>query len=291
VNAAAAPATTRRRRPSVPSGKRSRSILGGIALRWSVFAVAVALWQLATATVVPEDYRLFFPPPTTIAKTGLHTWFSGPVSHAFLSSTAVDNMLPSLGRLLGGWALAAVAGILIGVLLGRSKHAIEYVDPLIQLGRSIPAPALIPVFIVLFKLGTTMQVAVIVFGVIWPILLNAIEGARSVEPLQLDIARVFKLTFLERLRLITIPAAAPKIFAGLRISLSLSIILMVTSEMIGATNGVGYFLASARKSFLLPEMWSAIVLLGILGYVLNTVFLWIERRLLAWHRGARHVEE
>jgi ABC-type nitrate/sulfonate/bicarbonate transport system permease component len=291
VNAAAAPAATRRRRPSVPSGKRSRSILGGVALRWSVFAVAVALWQLATSTVVPEDYRLFFPPPTVIAKTGLHTWFSGPVSHAFLSSTAVDNMLPSLGRLLGGWSLAAVAGILIGVLLGRSKHAIEYVDPLIQLGRSIPAPALIPVFIVLFKLGTTMQVAVIVFGVIWPILLNAIEGARSVEPLQLDIARVFRLTLLERLRLITIPAAAPKIFAGLRISLSLSIILMVTSEMIGATNGVGYFLVGARKSFLLPEMWSAIVLLGILGYLLNTVFLWIERRLLAWHRGARHVEE
>jgi ABC-type nitrate/sulfonate/bicarbonate transport system permease component len=283
-------ATARRPKPRVSGERRTRSVLVGFALRWLVFGVTVALWQLATYTVVPEDYKLFFPPPTTIAAKLFDTWFSGPVDHAFLTSTAIDDMLPSLGRLLGGWGLAAVAGILIGVLLGRSRHALDYVDPLIQLGRSIPASALIPVFIVLFKFGTTMQVAVIVFGVIWPILLNAIDGARSVDPLQLDIARVFKLTFMERLRLITFPAAAPKIFAGLRISLSLSIILMVTSELIGATNGIGFFLDSERKSFLLPEMWSAIVLLGILGYLLNTVFLRIERHMLAWHRGARRVD-
>jgi ABC-type nitrate/sulfonate/bicarbonate transport system permease component len=290
VSTATAPPTTARG-PGAPYGKRSQSALTGIVVRWVVFAVAVTLWQLATSTVVPEDHRLFFPAPTVIGKQLYETWFSGPVSHAFLTSTAIHNMLPSVGRLLVGWAIAAVVGILAGVLLGRSRHALDYVDPLIQFGRSIPPTALIPVFIVLFKIGTTMRLSVIVFGVVWPILVNTIEGARSVEPLQFDIARVFKLTPLERLRLIVIPAAAPKIFAGLRISLSLSIILMVTSELVGATDGIGFFLADARGNFLLPEMWSAIVLLGILGYVLNTLFLWLERRLLAWHRGARLVEE
>jgi ABC-type nitrate/sulfonate/bicarbonate transport system permease component len=287
---ATASATARRPKPRISGERRTRSVFVGFALRWLTFGVTVGLWQLATYTVVPEDYKLFFPPPTTIAGKLFDTWFSGPVDHAFLTSTAIDDMLPSLGRLLGGWGLAAVIGIAFGILLGRSKHALDYVDPLIQFGRSIPATALIPVFIVLFKIGTTMRVAVIVFGVIWPILLNTIEGARSVEPMQLDIARVFHLRFVERLRMIFIPAAAPKIFAGLRISLSLSIILMVTSEMVGATNGIGYFLSDARKGFELPEMWSAIVLLGILGYVLNTTFLWIERHLLAWHRGARRVD-
>jgi ABC-type nitrate/sulfonate/bicarbonate transport system permease component len=285
-------ATTMRRGATLAGGgRRVRSALAGVALRWAVFAVAVCLWQVATYTIVPEDDEPYFPPPTTIGRQLYETWFSGPVKHAFLTSTAIDEMLPSLGRLLGGWALAAVVGVLLGVILGRSKHAIEYVEPLIHFGRSIPATTLIPVFIVLFKFSTTMRVSVIIFGVIWPILLNAIDGARSVEPIQLDIARVFKLSPLQRLRLIIIPGAAPKIVAGLRISLSLSIILMVTSELVGATDGIGFFLSNAKKSFLLPEMWSAIMLLGVLGYFLNTVFLWIERRTLGWHRHARRIDE
>jgi ABC-type nitrate/sulfonate/bicarbonate transport system permease component len=260
------------------------------ALRWSVFAVAVALWQVATYTVVPGDDKLYFPPPTAIGRQLYETWFSGPADRAFLTPTAIDDLLPSLGRLLGGWALAAVVGVLLGVALGRSQPAIEYVEPLIHFARSIPATTVIPVFIVLFKFSTTMRVSVIVFGVVWPILLNTIDGARSVDPVQLDIARVFKLSRSVRLRLVIIPGAAPKIFAGLRISLSLSIVLMVTSELVGATDGIGLFLSDAKKTFMLPEMWSAIVLLGVLGYLLNTAFLAIERRVLAWHRHARRID-
>lgn len=271
--------------PAVAARRRVPAAVSGALRRWSVFAGAVALWQLATYTIVPADYRIYFPPPTTIAAQLYHTWFSGPVDHAFLTPTAVHDLLPSLARLLGSWSVAGVAGVLLGVVLGRSGPALDYVDPLIQFGRSIPATTLIPIFIVLFKIGTTMRVAVIVFGVIWPILLNSIDGARSVDPTHLDIARVFHLTVLDRLRLIILPAAAPKIFAGLRISLSLSIILMVTSELMGATDGIGYFLSDAKKMFLIPDMWSAIVLLGVLGYVLNSAFLWLERRLLG-RRGA-----
>jgi ABC-type nitrate/sulfonate/bicarbonate transport system permease component len=131
-----------------------------------------------------------------------------------------------------------------------------------------------------------MRVSVILFGVAWPILLNTIDGARKVEPAQLDIARVFRLSRPVRLLMIVLPAAAPRIFAGLRISLSLSIILMVTSELVGATDGIGFFLSNAKKGFQLPEMWSAIVLLGILGYLLNTALLSIERRILGWRHNA-----
>jgi len=272
--------TTERR-----TARRAGSGLAGAALRWSVFLVVVGFWQFAT-TLIPEDYVPYFPPPSTIARTLYETWFSGPASHGFLTPTAIDDLLPSLGRLLGGWSLAAVVSIPVGVALGRSRHAIEYVQPLIHFARSIPATTLIPVFVVLFRFSTTMRVSVIVFGVVWPILLNAIEGARQVEPAQLDIARVFKLSRQARLWLIVVPAAAPRIFAGLRISLSLSIILMVTSELVGATDGIGFFLSNAKKGFELPEMWSAIVLLGIVGYVLNTTLLLAERRILGWQYDA-----
>jgi ABC-type nitrate/sulfonate/bicarbonate transport system permease component len=276
--------TTRTRRGTVPTG-RGR-VLSGVVLRWSVFLAALGFWQLVTTTAIPEDYAPYFPPPSTIARTLYETWFSGPVHHAFLTQTSFDHLLPSLGRLLGGWALAAAICIPAGVALGRSKHALDYVQPLIHFARSIPATTLIPVFIVLFKFSTAMRVSVILFGVAWPILLNTIDGARKVEPAQLDIARVFKLSRPVRLLLIVVPAAAPRIFAGLRISLSLSIILMVTSELVGATDGIGFFLSNAKKGFQLPEMWSAIVLLGILGYLLNTALLSIERRVLGWRHDA-----
>jgi ABC-type nitrate/sulfonate/bicarbonate transport system permease component len=278
-------ATPRRTRPFGRSGP------AGVALRWLVFAVAVALWQLATYVAVPEDDKLYFPAPTVIAKRMYELWLTGPVSHLFLTPAATGNILPSLGRMLAGWGIAVVIGVGLGVLLGRSQALLDYVDPLIQFFRAIPSPTLIPVFIVLFKLGLTMRLAVIVFGVLWPILLNSIEGARSVEPLQIDISRVFALSRLQRFRMIVVPSAAPKIFAGLRVSLSLSIILMVISEMVGGTDGIGYTLYTAKDSFELPDMWSAIVLLGILGYSLNSALLWVERHVLAWHRGARRVEQ
>jgi ABC-type nitrate/sulfonate/bicarbonate transport system permease component len=281
--------------PIAPAGRRrrpfGRSGLVSIALRWAVFAVAVTLWQLATYVAVPEDEKLFFPAPTVIARSMYHLWLTGPANHAFLTSAATGNILPSLGRMLGGWGLAVVIGVGLGVLLGRSQRLLDYVDPLIQFFRAIPSPALIPVFIVLFKLGLTMRLAVIVFGVLWPILLNSIDGSRSVEPLQMEIARVFGLTRLQRFRMIIMPSAAPKIFAGLRISLSMAIILMVISEMVGGTNGIGYTLFTTKDSFELPEMWSVIVLLGILGYTLNSTLLFVERHVLAWHRGARRVEQ
>jgi ABC-type nitrate/sulfonate/bicarbonate transport system permease component len=278
------------RRTAVSAGRhRAGSVLTGVALRWSVLLAVVGLWQFVTTALVPADYEPYFPPPSTIAGTLYETWFSGPVSRGFLTPTAIDHLLPSLGRLLGGWALAALIAVPAGVALGRSKHAIEYVQPLIHFARSIPATTLIPVFIVLFRFSTTMRVSVIVFGVVWPILLNAIDGARKVEPAYLDTARVFRLSGPVRLLLVVVPAAAPRIFAGLRISLSLSIILMVTSELVGATDGIGFFLSSAKKSFQLPEMWSAIVLLGVLGYLLNTALLVVERRVLGWYHNTEEL--
>jgi ABC-type nitrate/sulfonate/bicarbonate transport system permease component len=261
-----------------------------VALRLAVLAGALMAWQLGTK-LVPEERQLYFPAPSVIGQRMLDLWFSGPVNHAFLTAQATGNIIPSLERMLIGWGLAAVTGIAAGLALGRSQRALDYVDPLIHYFRAIPPPAAIPLFIILFKLADTMRITVIVFGVIWPILLNTIDGARSVEPMQLDTARVFGLTAPVRLFRIILPAAAPKIFAGLRVSLSLSLILMVVSELVGSINGIGYMLNEAKSSFELPDLWACIVLLGILGYAFNAAFLWIERHVLAWHRGARGVIE
>lgn len=249
---------------------------------WFTVAV-IGLWEWYTK----QNEDMFFPPPSTIVARMREVWFSGPADHLFLTPEATANFFPSLGRLVTGWLLAAALGIAIGVALGRSRRISEFVDPLLQFGRAIPPPALIPVFLAFFKIGTPMQLATIVFGVVWPVLINAIDGAREVDPLQVDTTRVFGMSAPMRLRYLILPAAAPKIFAGLRLSLSLSLILMVLSEMVGSTNGIGYRLLVSQREFDYEQMWAGIVLLGILGYALNVAFLAVERRSLSWHRGVR----
>lgn len=258
--------------------------MAAILHRWLVLVLGVAAWELSTRAATSP----FFPPPSTIVSRMYHLWFAGPVSHAFLTSTATGNILPSLGRMAAGLAASVVVGVGIGLALGRSKRAFEYLDPVLEFARVIPPPSLVPIFIVLFSIGTQMQLASIVFSAIWPMLLNTADGARSVDRLQMDTARVFRLSRADRLFRIIIPSSLPKIFAGLRLSLSLSLILMVFSELLpGTANGIGFELVDAQSRSDLPTMWAGIVLLGILGYLLNTILLMVERRLLAWHRTSR----
>jgi ABC-type nitrate/sulfonate/bicarbonate transport system permease component len=275
------PATARGplNRLSVRSLWRSSSWLS----RWLVLACGGWLWQLWAS----HRQSPFFPPPSTIFSSMHAQWFSGPASHLFLTSDAVSNILPSLGRILLSLAIIVAIGVPLGIALGRSSVLTEYLDPLLQFARSIPVVAAAPVFIALFKIGTQMEVATIVFGTIWPLLLNTIDGARTVDPVQVETARAFRYSTWERLRWLIIPAALPKIFTGLRLALSLSLILMVFSELVGSTSGIGYEMSEANNSFNLPELWSTIVLLGILGYLMNGILYLVEKRVLAWHRNAR----
>ncbi|MEV0378902.1 ABC transporter permease [Nonomuraea sp. NPDC050643] len=249
-----------------------------VARLW-VIPLVLAVWELVARGLADTD----FPPPTTIVARMYELWFSGP---QVFTDDAIDNLLPSLGRMFGGWVLAAVIGVTAGVLLGRSRTATDYVDPLIEFGRSIPPPLLLPVFLILFQTGLATQLATIVFGVIWPVLLNSIDGARSVDSTYVETATVFNLSRAQRLRVVVLPAASPKIFAGLRLSLSLALILMVITELIGGTDGIGYQLLQAQRSFDGAGVWAAIALLGILGYVVNSLFVLAERRVLVWHRQA-----
>ncbi|MBC6462577.1 ABC transporter permease [Actinomadura sp. HBU206391] len=260
-------------------------LTGGAARLWLV-ALLAAGWEIGTR--VAKDP--FFPPPSTIMRALHEIWFSGPVTQLFLTDKAIDDFRPSFINLFGGWALAAVGGVVLGIVIGRSQAVGDVLDPLLQFGRSIPPPTLIPFFIVVFDLGTPMQVATIAFGVVWPVLLNTIEGVRTVDSLQLQTAQVFGITGAQRLRRIILPASAPKIFAGLRVSLGFALILMVISELIGSTTGIGAHLINSQQSLEMPEMWAGIAALGILGCLFNAVFVLVERRFLAWHHGARRLD-
>jgi len=252
----------------------------GAAMRLSVLAGLAVAWQLAA--LVADD-PISLPAFTEVVARVWSTWAADP--------TAWSNAIgPSLARLLAGWSMAVVAGVVIGTILGLSATARDYLGPTISFLRAIPPPALLPLFIVLLGIGDGMKAAVIGFGAVWPILLNTADGVASVDPLQRDTARAYRIGFRDELIRIVLPAAAPRIFAGLRISLSIAVILMVISEMIATVDGVGFALVQAQRSFRTLDVWAAIVVLGIIGFSLNAALGVVEGRALRWHRGAMRTE-
>ena len=254
--------------------------------RWVVLVAGIACWQLWTSAA----HSSFFPQPSAIVARMYHLWFSGPAAHLFLTADATGNILPSLGRVFAGLAIATAIGLPLGIALGRSPAVTAYLNPLLQFARALPVVTMAPVFIVLFKLGTQMEIATIVFGTVWPILLNTIDGAASVDPVQLETARAFRMTRWQRVAWLIVPATLPKAFAGFRLSLSLSLILMVFAELVGSTDGIGYEMSNATNSFDMTLLWSTIVLLGILGYLLNELLAGTERLVLSWHTPHRERE-
>jgi ABC-type nitrate/sulfonate/bicarbonate transport system permease component len=225
-------------------------------------------------------HSFYFPPLTTILQTFKDTWLFANVG---------SDVVPSLLRMFAGYLIAVVVAVSLGVPLGLSQVARRAASPIIEFLRAIPPPALVPAGIIVLGIGDSMKVFIIAVVCLFPVLLNTIDGVRGVDPTFIETSRVYGVRGFARLRTVVLPAALPQIFVGMRTSLSLALILMVISEMVASTNGIGYFVLRSQREFALPEMWAGILLLGLLGYLLNLIFLTVENRVLRWHRGAHAV--
>ena len=251
-----------------------RRRLVGLALELGAPALAVVAWW--QWSVRAESF--FFPPLPDILRTFERTW---------LFERVESDLLPSLARLAAGYVIAVVLALALGTVLGLSPLARRATEPIVEFLRAIPPVALIPFAIIVWGIEDEMKVFIIAMVCIWPVLLNTIDGVAGVDLTLTDTARAYRIRGLERLRTVVLPWASPQIFAGMRTALSLALIVMVVSEMVASTNGVGYFVVQSQRSFAIAEMWSGIILLGLLGYALNLVFVLLESRVLRWHRGAR----
>ncbi|MEV6055789.1 ABC transporter permease [Streptomyces sp. NPDC052107] len=255
----------------------------GAVVRFGVLVLLLLAWQWATN----DAGNLFFPPPTEILDRILVDWFSGPAAHLFVTPAFMADVVPSMGRMLAGWLLGSLIGVVVGVLAGAVRTARQILDPPAQFLRALPTPAVVPVFLLLFGASTGMRVALIVFGCVWPVLLNTMAAAASVDPRLRFTARALHLSRWRQLVQVVLPSSGPAIAAGMRIGLALALILMVLSEWVVATSGLGFSLITAQQHFDMTGMWAAMALLAIAGYLINTVFLTVESRLLRWHKGAR----
>ncbi|MQW77448.1 ABC transporter permease subunit [Nocardioides sp. dk4132] len=234
--------------------------------------VLVALWWFASA----ESTNIYFPPLSQILDEFVDIWFFEGIK---------TEIWPSIQRLALGFGLACLCGVTLGMVLGMVSWLDAAVRPLVEFMRATPGVAILPVMMLLVGLGSSMKVAMIALVATWPILLNTIDGVRSVEPVLRQVSRSYRLSRLDRVRFLVLPNAAPQIFAGARTALAISFVAMVISEMVGTPGGIGYFVLDAQRSFNTTAMWAGIIALGILGYLINRLFALVESWALAWHRG------
>ena len=240
--------------------------------------VLVALWWFASA----DSTNFYFPPLSKIITVFPATWF-GP--------RLVDDVLPSLARLGIGYAAALVTGIGLGALIGANRWVRALVEPLLEFLRAVPPPVLVPILMLMAGIGDMMKVLVILSGCLWPILLNTVEGVRAVDEVLTDTCRSYRIRGRLRLWHLVLRSASPQIVAGARQALSIGIILMVISEMFAASSGIGFTVIQFKDGFRIPQMWSGVLLLGLLGVLLALLFRLAERRVLGWYHGIRAVQK
>jgi sulfonate transport system permease protein len=240
-------------------------------------AALIALWWFGTE----HSTTTFFPPLSAILTSFRRLWLFGDTR---------SQLVPSLEHMAVGLAIAIVVGVASGLLLWRLPRVGEAFAPLISFFRALPAPALVPGFIALLGVGARMEAVAIAFGCVWPVLLNTLDGLAGADRLPADTAQAYRLSPARKVFYVYLPGASPQIFAGLRTALQAAIILMVVSEELGATFGIGYFIINAQQLYQFPEMWSGIIVLGIVGALLNLVLVAIERIVLRWYYGYRSME-
>ena len=190
--------------------------------------------------------------------------------------------LATTRRMAEGWLLASVAGVAVGALIGVSAAARAWLQPTLEFVRPLPASALLPLAISIFGLNPNMVLFVVAFGAMWPVLLATIHGFASVEPRLAEVSRCLQLSRAAFVVKIGLPNALPDILAGMRLSLTISLIVSVVGEMIASQPGLGQAILLAARAFRASDLFAGIVLLGLIGLASNALLGLAERRLLQW---------
>jgi ABC-type nitrate/sulfonate/bicarbonate transport system permease component len=228
--------------------------------------LALVLWQVLQTGNSP-----YFPPPSA--------WWNGLVQIA-ASGTLLAASLATLKTIIAGLALAIVAGVVIGVLIGMSPRAARALGPLLEFCRAMPPPAIVPLAILFLGYDERMKLTIVALSAMWPILLNTSSAIQHIHPLLLDVSTSFHLSPFERVRLIIIPSVVPAILLGVRIALPLTIVLTLLVEILTSIEGIGALMIAAQRNFQSGQLYGLLVLVGLFGFIINNAFSIVQAVIL-----------
>jgi ABC-type nitrate/sulfonate/bicarbonate transport system permease component len=240
----------------------------------------VAVWSLtAVLELLP---RTSLPAPWKVVEA-FGVWIFGTGSGPY-DGTWLEAIGASGGRVLVGFAVAAILGVVLGVLAGYFRAFGEVVDPFVQMLRPIPSTAWVPLTLVFFGFGFSGAVFLIALGAFFPIFLNTMEGVRGVTGSLTRVGRMLGSDTFQLLRHFVVPASLPNIFIGVRLSVGLSWVLVVVAEMLSVRSGIGYTLMDAYSLGRYDVIIAAMVTLGLLGFLSDRLIVIIQNSALKWHR-------
>jgi ABC-type nitrate/sulfonate/bicarbonate transport system permease component len=248
----------------------ARSLFGA---NFLLLVIIFLWWAVSTAGWVS---RVFLPSPQA-------TWAS--LVEGVTDGDLLAFTWATVSRMLLGWALASLLGVALGAVIGLSSTARAYMQPTLEFIRPLPASALLPLAISIFGLSPAMVLSVVAFGAMWPVLLATVHGFASVPAQLQEVARCLQLSRLAYAFKIGLPNAMPDIFAGMRLSLTVSLIVSVVGEMIASQPGLGQAILLAARSFRASELFAGIVLLGLIGFASSALLAVFEKRLLKWQQS------
>jgi sulfonate transport system permease protein len=248
------------------------------AIYWRIasFVVAagfVGLWQMVANLRLVSP--VFLPGPD-------RAWAS--LVRGFTSGDLGSKLLGTLEHMAYGWLLASIAGIALGAMIGSSRAMRSYVAPSLEFLRPLPVSAIIPVAIALFGLTQGMALFVIAFGAIWPMLLATVHGFAAAEPRLYEVARSLHMSRLAVIFKIALPSAAPDILAGMRLSLTVALILSVVCEILAGLDGLGHSVLLSARAFRSADLFAGVILLGVIGYLTSLMVSFAEARILRYRR-------
>ncbi|MFV0374650.1 ABC transporter permease [Microbacterium sp.] len=253
-------------KPEHPALKRI-----GTAASFVWLPIVLVVWVFIASA---NSTDVYFPPATKVIDT---------IIAGFANGTLTEALGYSLVNFFCGYAIAVAVGIGGGLILGERRVLREAMQPMLNFVRALPFVALVPIFIVALGIGALPKIALIALGCVWPILLNTTDGVRGISPAVLETSRSYRITHALRLRRVTMMGALPQTFAGLRIALSVGIVMVVVSEMYGSADGIGYYILFSGQRFAVAETWAGTIVLAVVGYLINMLFIWVERATLGWY--------
>src|SRR5258708_2220167 len=281
-------------RPGAHSHARTRSMsnptlsaiwrrLKPTALALIVPLLLLAFWQVVTT----QRWTMLIPTPWQVGEYMIDFAWGGIYDDAY-SATLLIHLMASMGRVYGGFALAALFALPIGLLIGRLPVARMLLDPFLQLMRPGPVTARLPLSMSLFGLGAQSAFSLVCLGAFYPILLNTVFGVRSVDPKLFEAASMLGCKGNAQFFKVVLPAATPSIFTGLRLGLGLAWFVIVVGEMTGVPQGLGAVIMDARTLSRTDLVICGMIVIGVAGYLSDRVVVAIGNWLLRWsptHHG------
>lgn len=263
-------------KPATPKIARlqqhGRALMANLLPPLVTLALMLLLWQVLCSSPTSS-----LPAPSRVLE---ESWEL--IVHPFHVGQGTDqgmfwHILASIQRVAIGYALAVIAGVALGVLVGQSQWAMRGLDPIFQVLRTVPPLAWLPLSLAAFRDGTPSAIFVIFITAIWPIIINTAVGIRNIPQDYQNVAKVLRLNGFEYFAKIMLPAAAPYIFTGLRIGIGLSWLAIVAAEMLIGGVGIGFFIWDAWNSSLISDIIVALIYVGVVGFFLDRFIAFIGR--------------